>query len=344
MRIAFLDYTTKLSTVRDLETRARGGMVSSLFIVSDGLSRKGHSVLVLSDIAQEGDTEAGTRWRNECDHGESFDVLVLNRGIGSGYAGFPCRRRVLWTHDTPHSGFAPEPRNFRGIDLVVFMSTWGERVWRAYYPQIGKGAYIPNGVDLDRFRPAKEKDLSHFVYASAPNRGLRFIPMYADLLKEVCPETRVTAYSNMRTMHPGETPMDDVGDWSATSATLKDPIPQDQFARTLAWAGGLLLPTDYPEICSNVVLQALACGTPVFTTGGLGATPEWVRHGRNGMLTEWYPHDGAVHQMNFGRNLVRVAKDRMFHVELVKGATKTRGILPWQKVCDRWERALRSLC
>ena len=64
MRILFYDESTKLETVHDLETKPRGGMVTSLFKVTDYLSRKGHDVVVFSDITKTGVTEHGTAWTN----------------------------------------------------------------------------------------------------------------------------------------------------------------------------------------------------------------------------------------------------------------------------------------
>ena len=79
MRILFIDRSTKLETVVDLKKKARGGMVTSLFKVTDYLSDVGHDVTVLSDIKSEGCTKSGTRWLNEI--WGQFDVLVTNRAV-----------------------------------------------------------------------------------------------------------------------------------------------------------------------------------------------------------------------------------------------------------------------
>jgi hypothetical protein len=80
MRILFLDLSTKLKTIDDLKTRARGGMISSLFRVPDELTKLGHEVVVLSDIEKDGVTEAGTVWCAEKGgcwlKGEDWDFLA----------------------------------------------------------------------------------------------------------------------------------------------------------------------------------------------------------------------------------------------------------------------------
>ena len=62
MRLLFIDASTKLKTVRDLDSQGRGGMVSSLFKVTDYLARRGHHVCVLSDIESTGQTKSGVNW------------------------------------------------------------------------------------------------------------------------------------------------------------------------------------------------------------------------------------------------------------------------------------------
>jgi glycosyltransferase involved in cell wall biosynthesis len=343
LKLLFLDFSTKLETIHDLKSRARGGMVSSLFRVPDEMSRRGHEVYVLSDVKEPGQTEAGTKWI--IDNPPSVDVLVTNRGVGSGYADIDARHRVLWTHDLPHSGFALDPRTFHAFSRVVFMSGYGERVWRTFYRTIGKSAIIPNGVDRGVFRPA-DKDLNYLIYISAPNRGLDRLPLIFEAVQaRVRRPLRMRAYSNLAVLHPNEgVDRNDLAYKSCQEAgiELMDPVPQAELARELGRAGLMILPTDYPEICSNAVLQSLACGTPIVTTGGLGATPEWVSK-RNGRLTKFMPHDYMVYQVEMVRGAVEILENERLHRTLIHNAPKTKGILTWQQVADKWDRMLKTL-
>ena len=186
MKILFVDFSTCLKTVRDLETQARGGMVTSLFRVSDALSQLGNEVFVLADIKHDGVTEAGTIWcamDGSCWlKGEDWDFLVLNRGIGEGYVGLGAKHRILWTHDLPHNGFIAEPKMMHAFSAVVFMSRYAEHIWRSFYQTIGKSFLIPNGVDKELFYP-REKDLNYLIYGSAPNRGLKRLSLIFDAVK-----------------------------------------------------------------------------------------------------------------------------------------------------------------
>ena len=335
MRLLFIDNSTRLETVSDLSRRARGGMVSSLFEVTDHLSSRGHEVYVLSDIRHAGATPAGTRWIHE--PWGTYDALVCNRGIDDGYDTIRAKRRVLWTHDLPHSGWIPEPKRIRAFDLTVFMSGYAERVWRAFYKDIGRSVTIPNGVG-PLFRP-REKDRDTLVYASAPNRGLDKLPLILDAIRSrVGRDIRLLAFSDLAALHPNEVGRGDTFDYTPireSAVDLRKPVPQDELAGHLGQAGLMILPSGYPEICSNIVLQALKSGTPIITTGNLGATPEWVKHGRNGLLTRFMPHDYMIHTVEIVRHAVTVLENPRLHDRLMRGAARTR-VWSWDKVGDKW--------
>jgi glycosyltransferase involved in cell wall biosynthesis len=345
LRILFLDRSTKLETVYDLQTRPRGGMVSSLFKVSDYLASLGHDVTVLSDIQHTGVTRAGVKWLH--DAWGVYDAFILNRGVGSGYSEIEAKARFLWTHDLPHNGFIPEPKTIKAFAATVFMSRYAERVWRKFYPDIGAGFQIPNGVDRKIFYP-RQKDLDYLIYASAPNRGLNKLPLIFDAIRaRTGREMRMEAYSRMSVLHPNELVAgNDTFDYTPieeSAVTLCDPVPQEVLANKLGQAGLMILPTSYPEICSNTILQAIASGTPVITTGALGSSGEWVKHRRNGMLTEFHPGDYMVHTVEMVRNAVEVLENGALHEKLIRNALKTR-ILSWQEVGAKWERMLSLYC
>lgn len=369
MRILFIDLSTKLKNIDELSNRARGGMITSLHQVSKALSQSHskHFVDIIADI-EEPDffyENGPVRWfnpeaaRDGCSMGEpydSYDFLVCNRGIGDGWPQIKARRRILWTHDLPHNGFIPEPRNIRAFSRVVFMSKYAERVWRAFYPDIGKSVMIPNGVDKSIFcPPVRPKDLHKMIYFSAPNRGLKKLPFIFDAIRHRLAEFgsryeetfSMTAYSNMAKLHPNE--VEDHGDGfdldykevGESDVQLHDPVPQFQLAEVLRSAGLMILPTAYPEICSNAILQSLACGTPVLTTGNLGSAGEWIRDGRNGALTDFQPHDYMIHTVEIVRKAVEILTDPEKHLGMILAASKTK-ILSWEEVGAKWLKMLNQ--
>lgn len=361
MKILFVDFTTALKTVDDLKTGARGGMVSSLFLVSDALSKLNHDVFVWSDVGTGGTTAAGVRWFTVEDYDEvvrrEWDFLILNRGIGNGLPEIKARHRILWTHDLAHGGHAPQPDYLRALSATVFMSRYAERIWRLYYPQIGKSFRIPNGVDRALFHP-REKDLDYLIFISAPNRGLDKLGVIFSSVRARLGRGWMRAYSNMAVLHPGDRQAgkdfirhDDGGEHFGTKyraahesgVEILDPIPQQQLAEQLGRAGLMILPTGYPEICSNAILQSLASGTPIVTTGNLGSAPEWIRDGWNGILTTTHLEDYTVHLIEIMRGAVKILSDEKLHRKMIENAARTKGIKTWEEIGTLWARMLSGL-
>jgi len=362
MRVLFIDFTTALNTVDDLKTRARGGMVSSLFLVPNALSQLNMDVSVWSDIGAGGTTDKGVRWYTVEDYDEvvrqQWDCLVMNRGIGNGYPEIKAKHRILWTHDLVHGGHAPYPEYLKSLSATVFMSRYAEWIWRIYYPQIGKSFRIPNGVDRSIFYPRK-KDLDYLIYISAPNRGLNRLGMiYESVKAKTGLPLTMKAFSNMAILHPGEReakkgdiahegnddlfgtkylPSEECG------VQVLNPLPQPLLGEELGKAGLMILPTGYPEICSNAVLQSLACGTPIVTTGNLGATGEWVKLNDNGFLTKTQLSDYTVHLTEIMRGTVDILTDRKKHLKMIINAERTK-IHSWDEIGSLWANMLKALC
>jgi len=343
MKILFVDHTTHIKCLEDFKLKARGGMVTSLGKVSDGLS-KNHEVFVWAK-GFNAESEAGVKWIS--DPIDDADIIVFNRGMDNGHPELGKGKRILWAHDLPHIGFCPDPKTMNSLSGLVSMSQYADRVWRDMFEYKGKSFLIPNGVDFNLFNPAHEKDHGYLIYASAPNRGLWRLPLIFDAIKgrAKISSVRMTAFSNMRTMHPGEIKETednyelDYSTCEEVGIIRKDPIPQKELAIELGRASMMLLPTNYPEICSNLVLQSLACGTPVITTGKIGSIPEWLTHRKNSMLTNYAPRDYMVYQKEIILNTCEVLGNTRLWKKLRRGAEKTRNkILSWEDVVGRWER------
>ncbi|HET6827041.1 MAG TPA: glycosyltransferase, partial [Ramlibacter sp.] len=79
-------------------------------------------------------------------------------------------------------------------------------------------------------------------------------------------------------------------------------------------AKGFLMPIDWPEPFGLVILEALACGTPVIAYGH-GSVPELIDHGRTGFIVHNQEQAIAaareVHKLD--RGLCRETFERRFH-------------------------------
>ena len=348
LRVLFFDPSAQLRSLEDLRVKGRGGMVSSLVKVPDGLRALGHHTCVCASIELPGDSHGGTPWVNAsawpdlCR--ERWDVLVFNRGMGEdGGADLQARHRVLWVHDLVHSGWMPEPQRARGLASVVFMSRYARRSWRTYYPALPRGVIIPNGVDLELFKPV-DKDPRLVINANAPNRGLRQLAQLAILLRQRVPDVRVVYFGNMREQHPA-----DRGDYEAAYAAARESgiemmgcVPQSVLAEWMARSSLMLIPNSYPEICSNVTLQALASGIPIVTTDA-GSATEWIRDGWNGAISQHRAEDGWVCWMELLRASVRILEDAKWRQRLASNARRTPRLYSWSEIARQWDRMLHSL-
>jgi glycosyltransferase involved in cell wall biosynthesis len=322
-------------------------MVSSLRIVPDVLSQLGCQTYVISDIKRGGVTDCGTTWyqkgtMSDAEKRQEYDFLVYNRQTCNGFSEVKARRRILWTHDIPHAGFIPDPRIMNAFDATVFMSHYAESIWRTYFPTIGRSVLIPNGIG-GRFYSG-HKDLGQIIYISAPNRGLGKLPLIFRSIKKKFPNVCLTAFSNMQKLHPQDKDdySQDYEDCIDAGIDLRDPVPQDELADYLSRASMMIMPTNYPEICSNSILQALASGVPVLTTGGIGSAQEWVKHGWNGYLTMFQPCDYWVFELELVRYALGLLDNPKKHRKFIKNAAKTK-IFSWQEIGKQWKKMLNKL-
>lgn len=350
MRILFIDLTTGLDSFLDLKTRGRGGMVSSLLLLPDALSKLNNECFVFSDSKSGGTTARGTTWLIDADWEwiakQKWDFLILNRQTyGEGFPDLHSKHRVLWTHDMVHSGWAPNPERLKMLSATVFMSAYSEETWRAYYKDIGRSFQIPNGVDRELFKPGA-KDWDSMIYLSAPNRGLAHLPVILDTVREATKrEIKLTAFSNMATMHPKEPGEKFSGMYEEVKAAgvdLRDPVPQEVIAGHLARAGLMVKPSDFAETCSNTTLQSLSCGTPIITSA-VGADKEWVLHRRNGMIQKHTLADGPLFILEFCRDVIEVLQNPRLHDCMVRSAPQSLGLFTWEEIGQKWNRMFNQI-
>lgn len=134
----------------------------------------------------------------------------------------------------------------------------------------------------------------------------------------------------------------DYDDSQVEGLSFKDPIPSESLAEQVGQAGLCIMPTGYPEICSNSILQSLASGTPIVTTGGLGSACEWVRHKYNGWLTKYTPSDYMAYSAEIINGAETILNNEKRHRKLIKNAAKTN-ILDWNEVGNKWFKLLSKL-
>lgn len=283
-------------------TEARGGRPPALY-----RSRLGHlwDVLWLSTIG----TRRARRFLAARPSAVSIchnDVLAGDVYVNHGLlqAAMRARGRYAWRmlRNPLHLFTAARDRiRYRGRThrAVVALSDAEATALRRTYGRLAAPVtVIPNGVDLDRFRPPTpaERARTH-PPANASDGALRVLfvghefdrkglPLVIAALAEV-PDARLTVVGGAPAAHREASAHAErcgVGD-RVEFAGATDPAPYLQATDVF------VLPSAY-ESSGLVFLEALACGVPVLATA-VGVAPERVVDGVNGFLVARDPADIA---------------------------------------------------
>ena len=97
------------------------------------------------------------------------------------------------------------------------------------------------------------------------------------------------------------------------------------------------MPNHYPEIDSNVLKQAQACGLPVVATS-IGSANEFITHERTGLLTKTKPHDMFWWHKEFSLLTAQLATDDGLFKRLSEKAPV--GVPGWDEIGEQWCRFL----
>ena len=204
------------------------------------------------------------------DHAGEHDLLHAH---DFGYA-IPFTRLVgVPVIDTPHVELAPEIRAayLRRPEIDVVAASAFQAAGLDGRPNV---TVIPHGIDVRAFPFAA--------------RGGDYLLFLGRMLVDKGPgqAIRIARETGMPLVLAG--PLDDGYDLLADPDIDGDriryvgPVGPEQRNRLLAGAAALLFPVVYPEPFGLVLIEAMACGTPVLAAG-LGAVPEIVTAGVTGV-------------------------------------------------------------
>lgn len=339
LRVLLVDGTGGFTPYR-LASKPTGGICTSLTLIPSFLSRMGIECYVKS-IYEEKVFVNGVQYLPFNAQSPDVDIVVLNRNALNHkiLSRFTYRKAkvIWWLHDMVDHRYLDDGA-YRELEYIVSLSDYCTESYSEFYG-IPKEKFhkIPNGIDPGIWYPGdwNKRDPNLFVYASSPTKGFAISGFAFVQIKRHLPNAVYAIYGNQSLHDLDNTPMFKrwCGEMSKIGAQIKEPIPQKALADVFRKAWALLMPNDYPEMCSNLMLQARACGLPVVTTP-VGSASEWIEDGETGLLAKRYPHDKFLLWADYARKIMSIVADHDLHRYISENAPK--GVPTWTEVSEKW--------
>lgn len=146
-----------------------------------------------------------------------------------------------------------EQRSLRYIDFAFFNSELCRNAWKEHYEVESPTTVIHNGVDTEKFYPRDVEETEEYVLfvGDSVRKGLPTVKKYADKLSE-----------DVWVVGPSE--IED------TNITALGQVTQNRLAEFYTGAVATVHPARF-EAFGNIILESLACGTPVVVSEHCGA-------------------------------------------------------------------------
>ncbi len=251
---------------------------------------------------------------------------------------------VWWLHDIVDTRYLPDDA-FKLVDHIVALSDYCKETYSDFYeiPR-EKFSVISNGIDPTVFNPGVYEDRNPhlFLMASALIKGYAPIKMTHDQLQRFDPDVDFRIYSSqeLHGLENSSSQQEFLDDMKRRRAHVYHPVAPRTLAALMKRAWCLLMPNSYPEICSNLLLQARACGLPVVTSD-IGANPEFLKSQVNGLATSWKPHDIHSWMVEFARLACQLQQDKELHKRISLAAPAD--VPTWESIGNDWHSLIQTL-
>jgi glycosyltransferase involved in cell wall biosynthesis len=286
-----------------------GGIELVVSLLADGLAERGHEVTLFAAAGSKsqahlespaGDgrdlAEMGADLTDEVVHAlpaylraDDFDVIHDHTGLGTALGA--ARNGNPPVVHTLHGPWTPASRRFyEAVSPPVHLIAISE-AQAAGNQNLDYAGVVHNGVDIDAYPWSKDKDdFLLFLGRCNPEKG-------PELAVEVAKRAGRRLVMIMKRSEPQE-----MEHWEKEVAPrmrgdeeLILDAPHDQKVELLGRAHATLVPIQWPEPFGLVMIESMACGTPVLAMPK-GAAPEVLIDGKTGWLTETV--DDMVHAVD----------------------------------------------
>lgn len=348
MRVLFADATVGFSPYRK-DKAACGGILTSLTVIPKYLASKGFDVVVKSAFETRC-TIDGVEYIPSKDEEKlkKWDVLVVNRnGINNGlveYSHSMGAKVVWWLHDIVDMRYLSDGA-YRKVDKIVALSQYCKDSYCRFYDiPLDKFEVIPNGVDRKVFYPGDYTKRKRYkmILASALIKGVDPVMDVWNNARRQFRDAELVIYSSqgLHDLKNNKVQSKFLTDMEKEGARVIPPIPQSILADKMRESGILLMPNSYPEICSNLLLQAQSCGLPVVASN-IGSVGEFIENGKTGVLSECYPHDMWLWIKLYVEAVMKLLKDDVKHKHISE--MSPHGAQDWKEIGELWFECISKL-
>jgi glycosyltransferase involved in cell wall biosynthesis len=221
--------------------------------------------------------------------------------------------------DTPvvttlHNALEPQPVRelfYKNAHLpYISISDYQQKLW----PDLNYAATIYHGINISNFNPdfnENNKDYLAFLGRLSPEKGphhairvAKALGMKLILAGKIDRVDRIFYEKEIEHLVDGE------------QITYIGEVDHAQKVDLLRNAAATLCPIEWPEPFGLVLIESMACGTPVFALRD-GSIPEVIDHGESGYIADSVEEliEAVRHYRRFSRTRVREIAEKRFSVE-----------------------------
>lgn len=182
---------------------------------------------------------------------------------------------------TLHSSLPPDfPYLANAFKAYPFVSISDAQ--RSLAPELNYVATVYHGIDVSSFKPRLEGEGEGFVFMGtlSHNKGIDIAVKAARALG-----VKLTIAGELRESERAFLEKEVYPFVDGKQIKLIGEVGQEEKNRLLSQADGVLFPSRWNEAFGLVIIEALACGTPVIALKN-GAVPEILRQGETGFIAD----------------------------------------------------------